>query len=197
MDSNGIQDNRKVAIYCRVSTDEQSNKSQLQAVNEYIDSKGFKEGEIEIYIDSISGLTDVRENLDKMMERVRGGYIKEVIIWCFSRLARSVSHMCGLLKEFEIHKVTLTSIIERIDTSGVMGQCIVKVLTAFSEMEVQLIRERTKAGLINARLRGRHPGRPKGRKDRKRRDYRPYVLAQCKRRERQLLNEKRGVLASA
>ena len=77
------------------------------------------------------------------------------------RFARSVSHLLRALETFQSLGIEFVSLTEGVDTSTPMGKMVFTVLGAVAELERSLIRERVKAGLRNAKAKGKHVGRPK------------------------------------
>ena len=84
-----------------------------------------------------------------------------VVVWSFDRMARSVSHLLRVLETFNSLGIAFVSLREQIDTSTPAGKMIFTVLGAVAELERSLICERVRAGLRNARAKGKHLGRPK------------------------------------
>jgi DNA invertase Pin-like site-specific DNA recombinase len=84
-----------------------------------------------------------------------------VIVWKFDRFARSVSHLLRALETFQALGIEFVSLTEGVDTSTLTGKMIFTVLGAVAELERSLIQERVKAGLRNAKAKGKHVGRPK------------------------------------
>jgi DNA invertase Pin-like site-specific DNA recombinase len=84
-----------------------------------------------------------------------------VIVWKFDRFARSVSHLLRALETFQALGIEFVSLTEGVDTSTPAGRMIFTVLGAVAELERSLIAERVKAGLRNARAKGKTLGRPK------------------------------------
>jgi DNA invertase Pin-like site-specific DNA recombinase len=84
-----------------------------------------------------------------------------VVVFRFDRFARSVSHLARALDEFRALGIEFVSLHEAIDTSTPMGRAMFHIAGAFAELEREIIRERVKAGLANAKRRGRKVGRPR------------------------------------
>lgn len=150
----------KVAIYARVSTDDQSAEMQLSELREHCRRRGWEMfGE---YVDrGISGAAIRRPELDRMMEDAWRGRFNAVLVWKFDRFARSVSHLVSALETLRNEKVDFISLTESIDTSTPAGKMVFTVLGAVAELERSLIGERVKAGLREARKKGIALGRPK------------------------------------
>jgi len=93
------------------------------------------------------------------MERVDKGEAEQVIVFSFSRFARSVSHLLKALQKFKDKSVRFLSITEALDTNSPMGMALFTILGALAQLERELIRERVLAGLRNARAKGKILGR--------------------------------------
>ncbi len=152
----------RVAAYARVSTNLQATglESQIRVLKEYLDFN--KITNYEIFMDeNVSGTKASRPGLDRMMQAVRNGEISNVIVPAFSRFARSTTHLLNALSEFKAKNVGFVSISEKIDTSTPVGIAIFSILAAVSQLERDLIAERVKIGLANARAKGKLIGRKK------------------------------------
>jgi DNA invertase Pin-like site-specific DNA recombinase len=108
-----------------------------------------------------SGTKKSRPALDDMMKRVRAGECEKVIVYSFSRFARSVTHLLSALQEFENLGVKFLSMSESIDTETPIGRALVTILGSVAQLERDLIAERVKNGLANAKAKGIHIGRHK------------------------------------
>ena len=150
----------KVAVYLRVSTHHQNTESQLTAIKTYLAQAGIVD--YAIYEDiGISGAKQSRPSLDKMMADVRSGIIDTVCVYALSRYARSMVHLLTALNEFRDLGTNFISITEQLDTNSPMGRAIFGILASIAELEKNLIVERVKAGLFNARSKGIKLGAPK------------------------------------
>lgn len=155
---------RRVAAYCRVSTALQTGglESQVRAINLHFQNNGI-EG-FDFYIDEgISGTKSSRPNLDRMMAAVRRGEISSVVVYSFSRFARSVSHLLMALEEMNKYNVAFLSLTEKIETNSPMGRAFFVVIAAISQLERDILVERVKNGLANAKAKGVILGRKKTR----------------------------------
>src|SRR5262245_16799071 len=106
-------------------------------------------------------LTQSRPALDELMADARRRALDAVVVFRFDRFARSVSHLARALDEFRALGIEFVSLHEAVDTSTPMGRAMFHIAGAFAELEREIIRERVKAGLANARRRGRRVGRPR------------------------------------
>lgn len=152
----------KVALYCRVSTKDkgQDPEMQLRELREYCERRGWiVAGE---YVDvGICGATDKRPQLDKLMQDAHKRRFDAVVVWKFDRMARSVSHLLRVLETYQALGIAFVSLTEQIDTTTPAGKMIFTILGAVAELERELIRERVRAGLRNARAKGIKLGRPR------------------------------------
>jgi DNA invertase Pin-like site-specific DNA recombinase len=152
----------RVATYARVSTanNGQDPTMQTRELDEYCERRDWKiVGE---YVDSgISGAKDSRPELNKLMADAHRRRFDAVVVWRFDRFARSVSHLLRALENFKALGIEFVSLSEQVDTSTPTGKMVFTVLGAVAELERSLIAERVKAGLRNARAKGKHLGRPR------------------------------------
>jgi DNA invertase Pin-like site-specific DNA recombinase len=150
----------KIAIYARVARKNgQDPEMQLSELREYIRNRRWKiAGE---YVDKgISGASDSRPELDRLMADANRRRFDVVAVWKFDRFARSVSHLLRALETFRALGIEFVSLSESIDTSTPTGKMVFTVLGSVAELERSLIGERVRAGLRNAISRGTRLGRP-------------------------------------
>jgi len=152
---------KRVAVYGRVSTDAQSQASQLREVRAYL-RRRWPKAEVTEYLDKASGAKFSRQGLDALMASVRKGQVDIVAVYKLDRLGRSLQHLAQLIGEFESHGTALISTSQGIDTSesNPAGRLQMHVLAAVAEFERSVIRERINAGLAAAKERGATFGRP-------------------------------------
>lgn len=154
-------DAKRVAIYCRVSTAEQTAANQTLVLKSFAGARGWAVTE---YIDQgVSGAREKRPALDALLAAVRARKVDVVACVKLDRLARSVHHLVGLVIEFEALSVDLIVLDQAIDTTTASGRLLFHVLAAISEFERDLIRDRVLAGLRRARVQGTKSGRRIGR----------------------------------
>jgi DNA invertase Pin-like site-specific DNA recombinase len=157
-----MEPTKKVALYARVSTALQSTglETQVRVLRQYLEQNEIKD--YQIYMDeNVSGTKNSRPGLDQMMADMRSGTISTIVVPAFSRFARSTTHLLNALSEFKSKNVGFVSISERIDTSTPVGVAIFSILAAVSQLERDLIAERVRNGLANARAKGKRIGRAK------------------------------------
>jgi DNA invertase Pin-like site-specific DNA recombinase len=133
---------------------------QIRELHEYCGQRGwYVAGE---YVDSgISGAKDSRPELNKLMADAHRRRLDAVVVWKFDRFARSVSHLLRALATFDALGIAFVSLSEQMDTSTPMGKMVFTVLGAVAELERSLVAERVRAGLRNARAKGKTLGRPR------------------------------------
>jgi DNA invertase Pin-like site-specific DNA recombinase len=149
----------KVAIYARVSTDDQTTEMQLRDLQEYAAARKFEI--YKIYEDlGISGSVKSRPSLDQMMDDAKKRKFQAVLVWRFDRFARSTKHLILALEEFKEYGIDFISYNENIDTSSALGEMIFTIISGMAQMERRMIKERVMAGLKNARAKGKRLGRP-------------------------------------
>ncbi|WJC72488.1 recombinase family protein [Staphylococcus aureus] len=138
--------------YARVSTGLQNLNLQEDRLNAY--------GCEKIFSDHISGSKSKRPGLDKAIEFARAG--DTIVVWRLDRLGRNMEDLITLVNELNERGVSFHSLEENItmDKSSSTGQLLFHLFAAFAEFERNLILERSSAGRIAARARGRYGGRP-------------------------------------
>jgi len=159
-------ENKKVAVYLRVSTEgekngrEQTTESQRIDIESYLNIKGISN--FEVYEDlGISGRKRERPQLNKMLSDCKKGKISMVIVYKLDRLARSLDNLLEIVTLLQEQNVEFISIKDSIDMSTATGRLLFQVLGAFAEFEASVCRERVNSGLANARAKGVTLGRPK------------------------------------
>src|SRR5579863_2123860 len=150
----------RAAIYARVSTSRgQDVGMQLAELRELCRHRHWKVAS-EFVDKGVSGATDSRPELNRMMDEAHRGKFSVVAVWKFDRFARSVSHLLRALETFRSLGIEFVSLSEAIDTMTPAGKMVFTVLGAVAELERSLIGERVKAGLRNAKAKGTRLGRP-------------------------------------
>src|SRR2546426_6368374 len=155
---------KRVAIYARVSTTDQTCDNQLRDLRDYCRARGWTE--VREFIDTgISGTKERRPALDKLMVEVKARRVDVVVVAAFDRFGRSVRHLVEALDLFHHLNVEFISLREQVDTGSALGQAIFTIIAAIAQFERSLIVERVKAGLRRARAEGKRLGRPRLRID--------------------------------
>ena len=150
----------RAVLYSRVSTNNgQDPEVQSREIREYCQRRGWKLADE--YVDiGISGAKERRPQLDRLIADAHRRRFDVIVVWRFDRFARSVSHLLRALETFRALGIEFVSLSEQVDTSTPTGKMIFTVLGAVAELERSLIAERVRAGLRNARAKGKRLGRP-------------------------------------
>jgi DNA invertase Pin-like site-specific DNA recombinase len=136
---------KKVAIYTRVSTDDQKTDLQLMDLKEYVQRRGYET--FQFYEDIISGAAKERKALDQLMDDAKKRKFDIVLVWKFDRFARSLKMLVDGLALFQELGIDFISFKENIDTTTSMGKLIFNINSAYAEFERDIIRDRVKAGV--------------------------------------------------
>lgn len=147
-----MEDSGRIIGYARVSTDDQHLDLQLDALKLAGCSVIFEDH-------GISATAKQRPGFKRALSNLQAGDV--FVVWKMDRAFRSLKNALDILEEFENRDIAFRCLTENIDTTTAMGKCMYQIRHAFSELERNLIRERTKAGMEAARQRGVHLGRPK------------------------------------
>lgn len=150
----------KVAIYARVSTRDkgQDTDLQLRELRAYASQRGWNVASE--YVDQgISGSKDSRPELNRLMLDAKQRKIDCVLVWKLDRFGRSLKHLVNALAELEAVGVAFVSLRDAFDLTTPAGRLMFGVVAAMAEFERDLIKERVKAGIANARAKGRRVGR--------------------------------------
>jgi DNA invertase Pin-like site-specific DNA recombinase len=137
--------------YARVSTVDQTLDLQLDGLRSVGCGKIFQ--------DKVSGSKAARPGLEQALSHARAG--DTLVVWRLDRLGRSLSHLIETVASLEQAGVGFRSLTEQIDTTTPGGKLVFHIFGALAEFERNLIKERTQAGLMAARARGRRGGKPK------------------------------------
>jgi DNA invertase Pin-like site-specific DNA recombinase len=151
----------RAAIYARVSTTNHGQDVTLQTreLQQFAEARGWIV--TDVYIDDgVSGAKDSRPELNRLMADAHKRCFDVVAVWRFDRFARSVSHLLRALETFSALGIAFVSLTEQMDTTTPTGKMVFTVLGAVAELERSLIVERVRAGLRNARAKGKTLGRP-------------------------------------
>jgi DNA invertase Pin-like site-specific DNA recombinase len=157
-----MNNTKRAAIYVRVSTVEQDTELQETELQEYCDRRGWS---FTVYRDKgQSGAKNERPALNSMLSDLRRRKFEVIVIWKLDRLARSLKQLLTIGEECRSLGVDLVSLHQNIDTTLPAGRLTFQILGAVAEFERELLRERVRAGMAQARRTGKHIGRPTLRK---------------------------------
>ena len=154
----------RVAIYCRVSTQDQSIEQQKQPL---IDKCVYDNWDYKIFEEKVSGAKESRTQLDLLMQGIRNKDFDAVLVYKLDRLGRSLKHLINLIEEFNKKNIQFICLSPDVNTKTENGRFFIQIIGAVAELERELIRERTKAKLDYLKSQGVKLGRPTGSKDKK------------------------------
>ncbi|HET6513581.1 MAG TPA: recombinase family protein [Thermodesulfovibrionales bacterium] len=150
----------RAALYARCSTHDKGQDPELQLapLREYCQRRGFTiTGE---YVDNgISGTKERRPQLDRLMDAARKRQIDVVLVWKLDRFGRSLKQLVTALDELSGLGIGFISFQDNLDLTTPQGRLMFHIIGAMAEFERELIRERVKAGIDNARRKGKKLGR--------------------------------------
>ncbi len=150
---------KTVSIYARVSTDRQAVDMQLVELREYVNRSGWTIHHE--YIDQgFSGSNTKRPAFTEMMAEARKKKFDILLVWKLDRLGRSLKDLINTLDELGVLGIDFISYENQLDTSTPTGKLVFHVIGAVAEFEKDIIGERVKAGLENAKRKGKRLGRP-------------------------------------
>ncbi len=167
----------KCALYCRVSTEDQTLGQQEVPLIERCKREGW---EYKIFAEKVSGAKTSRTELDSLMQSIRNKEFDAVMVSKLDRLGRSLKHLIQLIEEFNNKNVHFICLSPEVDTKSANGRFFISIIGAVAELERELIRERTKAKLDYLKSKGKILGRPKGSKDKKIRRKSGYYMRYTK-----------------
>jgi DNA invertase Pin-like site-specific DNA recombinase len=151
----------RVAVYARVSTlNGQSPEMQLAELREYASRRGWEI--FAEYVDlGISGSKESRPELNRLMADAHQRKIDVVLCWKVDRFGRSLKHLVNALADLDSYGVAFVSLRDNLDLSTPSGRLMFQMIAAMAEFERSLIQERVRAGLRNAKAKGKTLGRPR------------------------------------
>jgi putative DNA-invertase from lambdoid prophage Rac len=148
----------RVGLYARVSTqDQQTIPLQTRAMREYAVRRGWT---ITLQVKEVGSGAAQRERREQLLEAARRREIDGVLVWRLDRWGRSVTDLLATLQELEHLGVGFVSLTEALDLTTPGGRAMAALLAVFAEFEREILRERVRAGLAQARQNGQRLGRP-------------------------------------
>ena len=156
----------RVALYARVSTSNHGQDVSMQTrdLEQFAQARGWHL--VDSYLDiGISGAKDTRPQLDRLMADARCRCFDVVLVYRYDRFARSLRQLVNALEEFRALGIQFVSVHEGVDTTTPNGRLVFGIFASIAEFERELIRDRVKSGLRNARAKGKILGRPRTRVD--------------------------------
>src|SRR5437667_3788024 len=150
----------RVALYARVSTlNNQDPEMQLAELREYAGHRGWQITE-EYTDQGVSGCKESRPALNRLMSDACRRRFDAILVWKIDRFGRSLKHLVNSLAELAALGVAFISLRDNLDLSTPSGRLMFQIIGAMAEFERALIQERVRAGLRNARSKGKRLGRP-------------------------------------
>lgn len=152
---------KRVGIYLRVSTKEQTTQNQLRELRQVAERAGWDV--VRVFEDAgISGAKgrDKRPEYDALLKAVVRREIDMVAAWSVDRLGRSMQDLVAFLSDLQGHGADLYLHQQALDTSTPSGRALFGMLAVFAEFEREMIRDRVNAGLSRAKSMGKRLGRP-------------------------------------
>jgi DNA invertase Pin-like site-specific DNA recombinase len=156
---------KRVAVYVRVSTQDQSTEIQRNEIAAYLQARGWQK--LSVYEDKKTGTTADRTKLKELLNAARMREFDILVIWKLDRLARSLKDLVTILNELSELGIEFISLKDNIDMTTSSGRLMMHLIGAFAEFEAALIRERVRAGVANSRAKGTPWGRKRTRDDTK------------------------------
>ena len=169
----------KVAIYCRVSTTDQTTENQKMRLTEYVMQKGW---EYDIF-NEVESTRKTRPVKAELLQKLRNGEYNGVLVFRLDRWARSSTELLLEMDQLANKGIAFISYSENLDFSTSTGKLHFQILSAFAEFERNLISERTKEGIYRARKLGKTLGRPQGSRDQKKRKRAGYILREARKKQ--------------
>ena len=151
----------RVALYARVSTSngQQDPEMQLAELREYAARRRWQITD-EYCDEGVSGSKESRPALNRLMSDAQRRKFDAVLVWKIDRFGRSLKHLVNALAELAAFGVAFVSLHDNLDLSTPSGRLMFQIIGAMAEFERALIQERVRAGLRNARAKGKRLGRP-------------------------------------
>ena len=157
---NPMKKKKTAAIYARVSTSRQKFDLQVEELKKLIQRSGWKL--YKVYVDEgFSGKDTKRPAFNEMMIAAQRREFEILTVWKFDRLSRSLKDLVTTLEELDSLGIDFMSHENHLDTSTPSGKLVFQVIAAVAEFERDIIVERVKAGMANAKRKGKHVGRPR------------------------------------
>ena len=150
---------KRTALYCRVSSADQNPELQVRELEQFIAARGWTIHKI--YQDKLTGTNSQRPALQELLTDARQGRIQIIVCWKLDRFFRSLKELVNTLTELNEIGVSFCSFNDPgVDMTTPTGRLLIHLIGAFAEFEASLTRMRCRAGIENARAKGKHLGRP-------------------------------------
>lgn len=154
----GQGDPMRVGLYARVSTqDQQTLPLQTQAMHSYVEHRGWQ---VVIEVQDVNSGAAQRPERESLMKAARRRELDTILVWRLDRWGRSMPDLITTLQELNALGVGFISLTEALDMTTPTGRAMAALLAVFAEFERDVLRERVKAGIAQARQQGKPHGRP-------------------------------------
>jgi putative DNA-invertase from lambdoid prophage Rac len=148
----------RVGIYARISThDQQTLPLQVKAMRQYARRRSWK---VVKAVEDVGSGASERPQREELIKAARRRQIDAILVWRLDRWGRSLLDLIGSLQELSTLGVGFVSLCEALDLTTPSGRALAGMLAVFAEFEREILRERVKAGIAQARARGQPHGRP-------------------------------------
>ena len=148
----------RVGIYARVSThDQQTLPLQLKAMRQYVRQRKWK---VVRQVEEVASGAKDRPEREELLKAARRRELDAIVVWKLDRWGRSLTDLIATLAELRDLGIAFVSLTEALDFTTPAGRAMIGLLSVFAEFERDMIRERVKAGIAQARAEGRKHGRP-------------------------------------
>lgn len=149
----------RVGIYARVSThDQQTLPLQLKAMRQYVRQRKWK---LVQEVEEVGSGSNQRPKREELMRSARRREVDAIVVWKLDRWGRSLPDLINSLAELRDLGMAFVSLTEALDFTTSAGRAMIGLLSVFAEFERDMIRERVKAGIAQARAEGKPHGRPR------------------------------------
>ena len=159
---------KQTAVYLRVSTGQQSTRSQQPDIERWLAAQNPENlGDVQWYRDKATGRNMDRPGWQKLQQAIDVGAVKQLVVWRMDRLGRTASGLCKLFEDLQAKKIRLVSLKDSVDLDTPAGRLVANVLASVAAYETEVRGERIQAGQTAARAAGRkwggsQPGRLAG-----------------------------------
>lgn len=148
----------RVGLYARISThDQQTLPMQLSAMTEYASRRNW---DIVLEITDVASGATSRPRREELLKAARRREVDVIVVWRLDRWGRSVADLVTSLNELQALDVGFVSLTEALDMTTPGGRALAGMLAVFAEFERDILRDRVRAGIAQARKEGRPHGRP-------------------------------------
>jgi putative DNA-invertase from lambdoid prophage Rac len=148
----------RAGLYARVSThDQQTLPMQLAAMRDYAQKRGWQ---IAVEVKDVGSGATLRQKREELLAAARKRELDMVVVWRLDRWGRSLVDLVNTLQELSVLKVGFVSLNEALDLTTPSGRALAGMLAVFAEFERDILRDRVKAGIAQAREEGKPHGRP-------------------------------------